>query len=98
MSPLRQNARVAAPADRAVGDVIAHAATPWAWRSKVAVQCLVVFCVAMFGLSVAWPFLDGQSEGNLVAQAGFNGVLGFALFLWPGLRSWRRWRESHPGA
>ena len=78
-------------------ETIAHAATPWEWKSKAAVQGLVLLCIAMFALSIAWPFIDGEfEEKSAPLQACLYGVLGFALFLWPGVRAWRRWRSIHP--
>jgi hypothetical protein len=74
-------------------EAVAHAATPWKWRSRwtviVLIIATVVFTVAMI--------LDGWlGEGNNPVLATIVwGGLGSLLLVRPAIRSLRRWDDAH---
>ena len=75
-------------------DAIAHAATPWEWRSRAAVVALVV---VSFALPIAWIisiWLDDDVASPVVVSLIW-GLLGLWLAVRPAVRSLRRWDEKH---
>jgi hypothetical protein len=81
-----------------IRDQVAHAATPWAWRSKLAVQALAVAAALLFLAGILWALFVGEPEDQSpIARALMATVVGYFLLLRPGVRSWRRWQERQPG-
>jgi hypothetical protein len=78
---------------------IAHFASPWQWRSKLAVQVLVAsmaavpLLVVMVGIG---RVVNGQSLVGLVGT-GLETLLAYLLLTRPALRSFRRWEDRHAG-
>jgi hypothetical protein len=74
-------------------EAIAHAATPWEWRSRTSV---VVLVLAMTALTVAMVLDGWLNDGVNPAVATVLGTtFGWLLFVRPAMRSLRRWDERH---
>lgn len=73
-------------------EAIAHAATPWAWRSRTRVLALVAVCVLLTVLAIglAWP----RGLGTAV----FQGAIAALLLVLPAVKSVRRWDRLHADA
>jgi hypothetical protein len=75
-------------------DSIAHAATPWDWRSRAAVVALVVVAIAVPVAFIIEAWIDADGTNRLMALFWYGG-LGSLLAVRPALRALRRWDESH---
>jgi hypothetical protein len=77
-------------------NAIAHAATPWEWRSRWSVLALVVFSSAV-GVAVLVDVVT-TPHYNLATHALHFAVVAAIVALGmvrPSLRSLRRWDETH---
>ena len=79
---------------RSMREAVAHAATPWEWRSRTSVVALVVVAIAIPLASIAAAWTDDDGANRLVALV-FYGVLGVLVLVRPALRSLRRWDQNH---
>jgi hypothetical protein len=81
---------------KSIAQRVAHAATPWEWRSRSAVSVLLAVDVVLFVASLATGAFGATSGvGGMTIAAAAHGVLGYLLFLRPGVRSARRWNQLH---
>jgi hypothetical protein len=77
-----------------IRDRIAHACTPWEWRSRGRVLVLVGAAVAVCVAGVVLGWLRGDGLGNSTTLAVISGVALLLLFVRPALRTLRRWDEA----
>src|SRR5262245_35842625 len=70
-------------------EVVAHAATPWEWRSRARVCALVAACglLTLLAVGLAWD--------RRVGKAAFQGTIAALLLVVPSVRSVRRWDRRH---
>ena len=73
-------------------EAIAHAATPWEWKSRTRVIALVVVCVLLTAVAVAAAWLRGPGH------AVFQGVIAAVLLIVPAVLSLHRWDRLHTPA
>ena len=77
-----------------VRHAIAHAATPWEWKSRSAVVALVVVAIAVPIVFVVEAWINDEGANRLWALLWYGG-LGSLLAIRPAVRSLRRWDERH---
>jgi hypothetical protein len=75
---------------------IAHAATPWEWRSRAAVVGLVVATIAVPVAFIADALSGGDGRIRLVLVLWYGGF-GSLLMVRPAIQSLRRWDKCHAG-
>ena len=73
---------------------LVHLASPWDWRSGSAVICLVVSTLGLFVTGVVLGLVNGHGLAGKLMLGTINGMVGFLLFLRPGVRSWHRWTAN----
>lgn len=80
-----------------VRDVIAHAATPWEWRSRAWVVALVSIAIVLPCAFIADAWIGGDGANRLAALLWYGG-LGGLMLVRPAVRSLRRWDKQHRSA
>ena len=78
--------------------MVAHAGTPWAWRSRGRVVGLVAVMVTASACGAAWFAFSNKEPPWLIgslALAASYGLLGYFFFVRPSIRSLRRWDIEH---
>lgn len=74
---------------------LAHLATPWEWRSRASMLCLLASGVALFIASFALGFKRGEGLAGGLLVGAISALISFFLFLLPSVRSWRRWSRTN---
>jgi hypothetical protein len=80
---------------RVWGARIAYVASPWLWPRPAIVGLILVDIALTVGIVMSAVISPGVSVAGRVLSGAVGCVVAFLVFLRPGLRSWRRWKDEH---
>jgi hypothetical protein len=80
---------------RSTGELIAHAFTPWEWRSRTSVVALVVLFGGWMIVGPVLVLTDDIAPLAMGFRIVVSDVILYFVGLRPALRSLRRWDDSH---